>query len=95
MFISRLNVCISFYSEQNSNQEKQGVKIENLSLFAKKKNKTWITIRFLFDVEHAGSSIEKRIGHKCTVGRLVLVLPLLVTHVARVGAVEEKNMSLT
>lgn len=37
MFISRLNVCISFYSEQNSNQEKQGVKIENLSLFAKKK----------------------------------------------------------
>lgn len=43
----------------------------------------------MFDVEHAGSSIEKRVGHKCTVGRLVLVLPLLVTHVARVGAVEE------
>lgn len=45
----------------------------------------------MFDVEHAGSSIEKRVGHKCTVGRLVLVLPLLVTHVARVGAVEEEK----
>lgn len=49
----------------------------------------------MFDVEHAGSSIEKRVGHKCTVGRLVLVLPLLVTHVARVGAVEEKKTHVT
>lgn len=91
--------ALAFTLSKMSNQEKQGVKIENLSLFfvfvRKKKNKTWITVRFLFDVEHTGSSIEKRVGHKCTVGRLVLILPLLVTHVARVGAVEEKNMSLT
>lgn len=83
--------ALAFTLSKMSNQEKQGVKIENLSLFAKKKKKTWITVRFLFDVEHAGSSIEKRVGHKCTVGRLVLVLPLLVTHVARVGAVEEEK----
>lgn len=94
MFISRLNVCISFYSEQNVEPGKTRCE-DRKFVFARKKKKTWITVRFLFDVEHAGSSIEKRVGHKCTVGRLVLVLPLLVTHVARVGAVEEKNMSLT
>lgn len=84
--------ALAFTVSEMSNQEKQGVKIEVcLCSPKKKKNQTWITVRFLFDVEHAGSSIEKRVGHKCTVGRLVLVLPLLVTHVARVGAVEEEK----
>lgn len=45
----------------------------------------------MFDVEYVGSFIEKRVGYKCIVGRLVLVFFFFVIYVVRVGVVEEKK----
>ena len=49
-----------------------------------------ITIWCLFDVEHAGSTVEQSVGDECAVRGLLLVLPFLMTHVARVWAAQEK-----
>lgn len=43
----------------------------------------------MFDVEYVGLFIEKCVGYKCIVGRLVLVFFFFVIYVVRVGVVEE------
>lgn len=45
----------------------------------------------MFDVEYVGLFIEKRVGYKCIVGRLVLVFFFFVIYVVRVGVVEEEK----